>query len=289
MALRDLQIDWLKCFVAVVDTGSISNAGAEVNRSQSAISMQLKKLEQAIGRTLIIRSPHRLELTSDGQMLLGYARQMLALHAETQAAFNEQLTGRIRLGVAEDYVAKYLTPALRRFIPRHTGVEIELQCEQSNVLIPRVESGELDLALVSRDQKKRGVTLFREPMVWAGSAKFELWSSDPLPVAFYDETSLARTLAINSLAHQGRRYKVVYQSSSLAGQIAAVESGLAIAALTKSCVPDSLQILGIEHHLSPIESVDVVLYRSQSSKGQLAVDRLNRFLTNLLRREHDRL
>ncbi|MGV8637426.1 LysR family transcriptional regulator, partial [Pseudomonas aeruginosa] len=101
---RDLQIDWLKCFVAAVDSGSLSSAAIEVHRSQSAVSMQLKKLEAALGRQVLRRSPRQLELTEDGQALLGYARRMLALHAETQAAFAEEtLTGRIRLGVAEDY------------------------------------------------------------------------------------------------------------------------------------------------------------------------------------------
>ncbi|OPF28443.1 LysR family transcriptional regulator [Pseudomonas aeruginosa P49] len=157
---RDLQIDWLKCFVAAVDSGSLSSAAIEVHRSQSAVSMQLKKLEAALGRQVLRRSPRQLELTEDGQALLGYARRMLALHAETQAAFAEEtLTGRIRLGVAEDYAAHYLTPVLRRFAPRHGGVDIELTCEQSTALIPRVASGDLDLALVSRDGPTRGLPL----------------------------------------------------------------------------------------------------------------------------------
>lgn len=122
MSSSDLQIDWLKCFVAVVDAGSLSGAAHEVNRSQSAVSMQMKKLEAALGRPLLNRGPRHLQLTDDGQTLLGYARRMLALHAETQAAFHgEALTGRIRLGVAEDYAAKYLTPVLKRFAPRYAG------------------------------------------------------------------------------------------------------------------------------------------------------------------------
>ena len=110
MPASNLQIDWLKCFVAVVDAGSLSGAAHEVNRSQSAVSMQMKKLETALGRQLLSRGPRHLQLTADGQLLLGYARRLLALHAETQAAFHgEELTGRIRLGVAEDYAAMYLS------------------------------------------------------------------------------------------------------------------------------------------------------------------------------------
>ncbi|UYP32275.1 LysR family transcriptional regulator [Pseudomonas sp. Z8(2022)] len=284
MADRDLQIDWLKCFVAVVDTGSLSSAAEEVYRSQSAVSMQIKKLEAAVGRQLLIRGPRHLQLTVDGQKLLGYARRMLDLHGEAKAAFHgEELTGRIRLGVPDDYAARYLTPVLKRFSPRHGGVEIELNCEQSTALIPRVESGDLDLALVSRDHARRGTFLFHEPLVWVGSAQFELWRRDPLPIAVYEAASLARRNALNSIALQGRRYKVVYNSSSLAGQFAAVESGLAIAVLTRCSVPDHLQILGLEHGLGPLEPVEVGVYRSRASHNSKAVNSLRELLIRTLR------
>ncbi|MBA1276064.1 LysR family transcriptional regulator [Stutzerimonas azotifigens] len=284
MMPRDLQMDWLKCFVAVVDAGSLSSAAGEVHRSQSAVSMQLKKLEAALGRQLLVRGPRHLQLTADGQTLLGYARRMLDLHAETQAVFHGQaLTGRVRLGVPDDYATRYITPVLKRFAPRHGGVEIELNCEQSTALIPRVASGDLDLALVSRDNARRGTLLFHEPLVWVGSAHFELWRRDPLPIAVYEAASLARRSAINSLALQGRRYKVVYNSSSLAGQIAAVESGLAVAVLTQCSAPEHLQILGSEHGLGPLEPMQVAVYRSRASQGSKAVDSLRSLLIRTLR------
>lgn len=284
MPTRDLQIDWLKCFVAVVDAGSLSGAAPQLHRSQSAVSMQLKKLESVSGCPLLERGPRRHELTPDGQRLLGYARRILDLHAEAQAAFHgEELTGRIRLGVPDDYAAKYLTPALKRFAPQHGAVEIELDCEQSTSLIPRVERGELDLALVSRDHPRRGTLLFHEPMVWVGSPQFQVWRRDPLPIAVYEDTSLARRSAINSLALQGRRYKVVYNSSSLAGQIAAVESGLAVAALTQCSAPAQLEILGSEHGLGPLEPMEVSVFRSRASHASKAVDSLHDLLIKTLR------
>ncbi|CAN7300292.1 LysR family transcriptional regulator [Caballeronia sp. LjRoot31] len=284
MTRQDLQLDWLKCFVAVVDAGSLSNAAGEVHRSQSAVSMQLKKLEEAVGRRLIERGSRKFELTLDGLTLLGYARRILDLHAEAKIVLSgEELTGRVRLGVPDDYAARYLTPVLKRFAPRHSGVEIELDCEQSTSLIPRVASGDLDLALVSRDHSRRGTLLFHEPMVWVGSAQFELWRRDPLPIAVYEGTSLARRGAINSLAQQGRRYRVVYNSSSLAGQIAAVEGGLAIAALTQCSAPGDLQILGSEQGLGPLGPMEVAVYRSRDSRGSKAVDSLHSLLVRTLR------
>lgn len=91
------------------------------------------------------------------------------------AFHGDELKGRIRLGVPDDYAAKYLTPVLKRFAPRYGGVEIELICEQSTSLIPRVETGDIDLALISRDNARQGTLLFHEPMVWVGSPQFELW------------------------------------------------------------------------------------------------------------------
>lgn len=284
MALRDLQIDWLHCLVAVVDAGSLSAATVQLHRSQSGVSMQLKKLEDAVGHRLLERGARRLELTEQGRTLLGYARRMLDLQAEAQAALQPVvLSGRVRLGVPDDYAATYLTPVLRRFAPRHSGVEIELNCEQSTALIPRVERGELDLALISRDHARRGRLLFHEPMVWVGSPQLELWRRDPLPIAVYEDISLARRGAIHALALQGRRYKVVYHSSSLAGQLAAVESGLAVAALTQCSAPAQLQVLGREQGLGPLAPMQVAAYRSKASRGNAAVDELERLLVQTLR------
>ena len=284
MSFPDLQIDWLKCFVAIVDAGSLSAAAPELHRSQSAVSMQLKKLESALACSLLVRGPRQNQLTPEGQRLLGYARRMLDLHAETQAVFHgNELTGRIRLGVPDDYAAKYLTPALKRFAPFHGSIEIELNCEQSTALIPRIESGDLDLALVSREHPRQGTFLFYEPMVWVGFPQFQVWRRDPLPIAVYEESSLARRSAVNCLGLQGRRYKVAYNSSNLAGQIAAVESGVAVAVLTQCSVPENLEILGSEHGLGPLEPMEVSVYRSQASSGSKAVDSLYNLLIKTLR------
>ena len=284
MQAADLQLDWLRSFAAVVDSGSLSAAAPLMHRSQSAISMQLKKLEDAVGHPLLLRGPRLLQLTHEGQTLLGYARRMLDLQAEAQAALREdELTGVVRLGVPDDYASKYLTPVLKRFAPRHGGVEIQLDCEQSTALIPRVARGELDLALVSRDNARRGTLLFHEPMVWVGAPQFDVWARNPLPIAVYEAASLGRRSAIHSLALQGRPYKVVYNSSSLAGQIAAVESGLAIAVLTQCSAPPHLQVLGAEQGLGPLEPMQVAVYRSPASKGNKAVDSLQRMLVQTLR------
>lgn len=276
MNYPDFQIDWLRAFVAVVDAGSLSGAAPLVHRSQSAVSMQIKKLEAALGRPVLLRGPRHLEVTPAGAELLSYARRVLDLQAEAHAAlFGPKLAGRVRLGVPDDYASAYLTPVLRSFSHRYQGVEIELTCEQSTSLIPRVVKGELDLALVSQDKPQRGRFLFDEPLVWVGAAQFEAWRRDPLPIAVYESASMARQATLAALGTRRRTYRIVYHSSSLAGQLAAVESGLAVAVLTRCSAPAHLQILQnlpAEFDLPPLDAMHVAVLRSKVSQRSPAVD-----------------
>ena len=286
MRASDLQLDWLRAFVAVVDAGSLSAAAPLVHRSQSAVSMQIKKLEDAVGRPVLLRGPRQLDLTPTGLELVGYARRLLELHGEALTAVHGPLlSGRVRLGVPDDYAASYLTPVLRSFANRHAGVEIVLNCEQSTALIPKVQRGELDLALVSRDKPSRGTMLFREPLVWVGAVQYQAWRRDPLPVAVYEPGSLARRDALAALTAQRRAYRIVYNSSSLAGQLAAVESGLAVAVLTRCSVPPGLQILNDKHGLPSLPSMEVAVVRGKASRLTVAVDAMyEQVLRTLLQR-----
>lgn len=280
----DLQLDWLRAFVAVVDAGTLSAAAPLIHRSQSAVSMQLKKLEDAVGRPVLLRGPRHLELTPTGMELLGYARRLLEVHGEALAALHgPQLSGRVRLGVPDDYAERYLTPVLRSFANRHAGVEIVLDCEQSTSLIPRVQRGEIDLALVSRDKPTRGTLLFHEPLVWVAAAQHEAWRREPLPIAVYEAGSLARREALAALGAQRRSWRVVYNSSSLAGQLAAVDSGIAVAVLTRCSVPQHLQVLGERHGLPPLGTMEVAVLRSKGSKSSGAVDAMEQQMLQTLR------
>jgi DNA-binding transcriptional LysR family regulator len=232
MKQQDLQLDWLRAFVAVVDAGSLSAAAAVVHRSQSAVSMQLKKLEQAAGSVLLLRTPREVALTAAGAELLPHARRVLAAHAAAlDTLHGAQIRGQLRLGVPEDYAQAYLGQVLRDYVGLYPAVEINLVCEQSTALIRKVESGELDLALVSRDEPDRGEYLFDETMVWVGDSQHAAWLRDPLPIALYELGSRARS-AVDAVEARQRAWRVVYSSPSVAGQLAAVHSGMAVAVLT---------------------------------------------------------
>lgn len=284
MGHADLQIDWLRAFVAVVDAGSLTAAAPRVHRSQSALSMQLKKLEDAVGAPVLARGPRHLALTPTGAELLQHARRLLALHDDTLAALHgPAVSGRLSLGVPDDYAVPYVTPVLRSFASRHAAVEILLVCEQSTALIPKVGRGELDLALVTRDRPQRGQLLFREPLVWVGSPAHEAWRREPLPVAVYEVGSKARQAPLAALAQQRIAHRIVYNSSSLAGHIAAVEGGLAVAVLTRCSVPPGLQILDARQKLPPLPPVEVAVVRSKASHGAPAADAMHEQIVRTLR------
>ena len=273
MPATDLQLDWLRAFVAAVDVGSLAGAALRVHRSGSAVSMQIAKLEQAAGRTLLLRGPRHFELTPAGLELLPHARALLEQHGRAVAALHERpLSGRVRLGVPDDYAERYLTPVLRRFAERHAAVDVELDCEQSTALIPRVLRGELDLALISRDGPRRGHWLFDEPLVWVGSPQFEVWRREPLPVAVYEAGSRAREGALRALKAARRGYRIVVNTPSLAGQIAAVDSGLAVAVLTRCSVPTHLVILGERQGLPMLPAMQVAVLAAPGGRTPVAVE-----------------
>lgn len=270
----DLQLDWLRVFVAAVDGGSLAAAGPVVHRSPSAVTMQIRKLEAVVGRPLLLRGPRRtLEPTTAGLALLAHARRLLALHDEALAELHgPTLSGRLRIGVPDDYATPYLTPVLRAFGARHDQVEIVLDCLQSTQLIPRVQRGDTDLALVTRDRTGRGRLLFHEPLVWVGSARYPVWQQPVLPVAVYEHDSIARRHALTALTRAGRAHRIACDSAGIAGQRAAVDSGLAIAVFTRCSVPESLRVLDESDGLPPLQPLEVALIRSRASRGVKAVD-----------------
>lgn len=283
MHSQDLQIDWLRTFVAVVDTGSMTAAARQISRSQSAVSMQLKKLEESIGRQLLNREPRQLSLTAAGFDLLGHARKLLASHTTLVLAMHGgALSGRVSIGVPDDYATPYLVPVLRHFAGRFGDIEITLVCEESTALLAKVDRGEIDLALVTRDAPSRGELLFREALTWCAAEQHEIWKRSPLPIAVHELGGRLRTEILAALEAQQREYRVVYNSPNVSGQLAAAQSGIAVAVVTRCSLPPSLKMLDARQGLPDLPVLEVVLIRSRDSKGSRAVDALyDEVLTSL--------
>lgn len=269
---KDLQIDWLRAFLAVVDTGSMTSAAQQVARSQSAVSMQIKKLEESVGRPLLNRGKGTITLTPSGYDLLAHARKLMEIHSGALTALHRSgIEGRVTFGVPDDYVMVYLAPALRTFSSRFSEVDVSVVCEPSTVLSAKIERGEIDLALVSRDAPDRGEFLFKEDLIWVGSEQHAAWTRNPLPLAVHGLSSQLRGTVLSALEAQQREYRVVYNSPNVTGQLAMAESGLAVAVITRCTRPSGLKALDSRHGLPRLPAVDVVLLRSERSRRSKAV------------------
>ncbi|RVD59819.1 LysR family transcriptional regulator [Mesorhizobium sp. M2D.F.Ca.ET.185.01.1.1] len=273
-----LDLNLLKTFVAVVETGSLSNAAPRVGRSQSAVSMQMQRLEDMVGNQLLVRGPRTVTPNAIGEDFLIYARRLLKLSDEAWASVTRPMeTGSVRLGVPDDYAAFLLPPVLSRFAEDHPLVTVELVCEQSTALVKTLAEGRLDLAIVTRLPEQPLDVVRLERFVWVASPNHVAWQADPLPVALFEPGCAARMNVLEALGNADRSYRCTYSSASLLGLVAVVQAGLAVAGLAQRSVPPSLRVIGINEGLPALPDLEIGILRNPLSTTP-AVERLNDFL-----------
>src|SRR6201985_1292388 len=180
-----IDIDQLRTFIAIAETGSFTKAAEFVHKTQSAVSMQMKRLEERIERPIFARDGRASKLTEDGGRLLDYARRIVKLNMETIAAFSdENLSGRVRLGVPDDYADRYLPEIMARFSRAYPGVELSVACEPSVELVKHIDANELDLAIITDCGSSRASEVFRrERLLWVTSNRHSTHLEEPLPLA----------------------------------------------------------------------------------------------------------
>lgn len=266
--MKALDLDVLTMIVAVADTGNISRAAEIVHRSQSAVSMQIKTLETALGKPLFVRKPRSVIPTQDGEVLLTFARRMLALRDEAWAAVvRPDVTGRVVIGVPDDYASSLLPSILKKFSATYPKVEIQVVGLPSVALAPMVKDGSVDLVCGTRVKGLSGEFIRLEPMVWAAApSAHDIWRERPLPIAVFLPGSVARENAIRSLEQAKITYRTSYESPSLLGLLSMVEAGLAVAPLAQCAVPAHLTLLGQAQGLPEIAALELILARSAKSK-----------------------
>ena len=263
-----LDLEHLATFAAIVESGSLVRAAGRIGRSQSAVSMQLKKLEDRIGLKLLERDAHGVTLTEAGGILLQHARRFRNLNAEVWTALREPaLEGRVRLGMPDDYAVQLLPPVLGSFAARHPRVAVELACEQSDSLMEGLGSGRIDVAVFTRSATRPGPLLRREPLVWVGPPQVRAEALDPLPLALYQPGSLDRELVLQALEVRSQRYRIAYSSPSIAGLLAALRAGLAVAAMTRCSVPQDLRLLPESDRLPPLPPLEVAIATAPGQDG----------------------
>ena len=214
-----IETDQLQVFTAVAESGSFTRAGSKVGRSQSAISMQIKQLEETLGCALFERLPRGVQLTTQGELFAARAREILSMMDRTLADVRgDGIAGVVRVGVPEEFSASLLPDVLARFARAHRHVEVTVDCQTSEQLARRLDAGNLDLAVVIIDEgNPEGETLINDPTVWVTSQTGAPHLDDPLPVAMFEQDCWWRDWALRSLERQGRAYRVAYTSRSTAG------------------------------------------------------------------------
>lgn len=262
-----IDTELLRSFVAIADHGGFTRAAEAVNRTQSAVSMQMKRLEEdVLQRPLFERSGRQVRLTAEGQVLLGYARRILKLHGEVITTLRQpHMVGAVRIGTPDDYVMRFLPGILARFAQAYPLVQVEVHCEPSGQLLGRKD---LDLTIVTREPGTEiGQLLRQERFVWAEAAGFDLDQQRPIPLAMFNSGCFCRAWVCNALEAAEIDYRIAYTSPSLSAIMALVGAGLAVTAQLQSLIPTDLRILGEVEGLPPLPLSSIVLLRNAQTQS----------------------
>lgn len=238
----------LQCFIAAAEGGSFTKAAEKVNRTQSAVSQQIAKLENILGKILFKRGKI-LELTSDGELFLNYARQIFSLHHEALDRFKEpDLKGEVRFGIPDTFANVFLYEVLSDFISLHPNVSLHVECDLTLNLYESFKKKKLDLVVLKMELPKDagfGVELSSEKLCWVGNQKL-LKSQKVLPLVISPKPCIYRQAAIDALNKKKVKWRVAFSSHSYSGIVAAAKAGLGITILPQKMVPKDLHIIRSE-------------------------------------------
>ncbi|WP_026439983.1 LysR substrate-binding domain-containing protein [Acidocella facilis] len=285
-----LDPDLLRAFIYVAEEQNFTRAGARVGRTQAAISMQMRKLEDILGKTLLKRGRGEgIELTPHGQYLLSRARELLVLNDSIWSAFQApEISGKVRLGTPDDYALQFLPGALRRFAQTHPAVEVEVVCLPSTELMGRLKAGQLDLSLISEGHETRNwpaQELIRGPLAWITSTRFAPHKLDPLPLALAEHDCSWRRAALRGLDEAHLPYRIAYVSGSAIGSLVPVLAGLAVTCGIPNRLPEGTRALRPgEDGLPKLPDFCVLMLKGKNAP-QPVTDRLAEHIEDEARRE----
>ncbi len=270
--IPNLDIDQLKTFLAIADTGSFTRAAEETNKTQSAVSMQMKKLEETLGRNLFQRDGRGSRMSSDGERFVGHARNLVAMNDEiAQTYLQPSITGTVRFGTPDDYADLFLPEVLAKFARSHPLVTVDVECVGSAHLYERIKRGEMDVALVTFfENESDGEVLRQEELRWVTSARHNTHTLPNVPLATADAGCDWRKLASDSLSAQGRPFRIAYSSSNRAMLDATVLQGLAIAATPAISVRPGMRVLTEAEGYPSLGTFNIGLLRKAGKPSQAA-------------------
>jgi len=272
----------LKTFLTLYETKSFTATAQKLFRSQSAISLQITRLEEMIGKALFHRDTRKVTLTGEGEQLLTYAHQMLALEHDLLSHFEGSfLKGMVTFGAPEDIATFYLPEILSNFSKDYPDILLQVNCEFTVNLLQGFESGNYDLVLLKQDPLTRhpySITVAPEPLVWVSNAQTAQdfkESKGKLPLILAPSPCVYRKRAIDALQSDAREWRIVYSSPSVQGTIAAVKAGLGISVLPIKMITKGLQVI---NYLPRLQDAEISLLARPNSSP--SVTRFAEFISS---------
>ena len=266
-----LDTDQLRSFMAIVDSGSFTRAAERVHKTQSAVSMHIRRLEEQLGRPLFVKNGRGVRLSGDGERLVEFAREMLRIEAEAMMHVGQKgLAGQVRLGIPDDYAEVFMPAIMEGFARKHPFVEVSVICEGSLALAERIRGHELDIALVTDCAAIHNVEIVREePLVWVAHPRFAVVPNEPVPLALGAFTCQWRGMATAALEAADRDYRIVLTSNNYSAIEPMVRTRLAMTVLPRGAVREGMKVLGAAEGLPelPISRMGVLFAPPPSTEA----------------------
>lgn len=278
--MQNVPTDLLRTFVKAIDSGSFTRAAELVGRTPSAVSLQIRRLEEIADATLFQRDAHKLQLTADGRTVAQFARRILALNDELLSSLRQpSVTGRVRLGAPHEYTASLLPEVLGKFAQAHPNVMLEVTSDLSKNLLRRQHAGEFDLVIALHEDSASagGRLVYREPLVWVGSIDHASHLKTPLPLVLAPPPCIYRNRILQSLNRAQRACRIVYLSSSYNGISAAVRAGIGITIMAYSAIPPGSKTFAERDGLPNLGELELRLHRAPGNNCE-ALQRLEEYI-----------
>lgn len=272
-AMTQLDLDLLRSFVAVVEVRGFTRAGERLCRTQSTVSLHIKRLEKLVGHRLLERTAHHVMVTDKGEVLFEYAQRILHLHDEAcTRLMPSEATGIVRVGLPEGFASRQLPQILQNFKRLHPGIRVEVRSALSFDLHKAMRKGDLDIILARRSPNSDdGERIWSEPLVWVDSRDHKTYLNDPLPLVMFPRGCVFRPDILKRLEGFERVWKIVYTSTSLAGVQSAVRAGMGVAVLAQSTLLPDFIVLGAKEGFPQLCDTEIAFYRSKTSSKTMGL------------------
>jgi len=283
----------LRTLIAFADTGSFTKSAERVHRTQSAVSMQMRRLEEQVGRPLFERQGRDLQLTADGRTLVSFGRRILKIHEEAVGNFTEaKLTGTIKVGTPDDYALSILPTLFSRFAETYPDVHLEVLCAASERLREHLNAGDLDMAIVTCNDELEaadGIVLSQDPIVWVTSETHDTHLQRPLPLALFTEPCQFRRWGFEALDRANIGYRVAYSSANMYALFGAVLAGLAVTVVAQTSMVPGMRVLRPDEGFPSMPMATVALFQPHGRKNTASTRLVDHIVDSFRSRDPERL